>query len=494
MVDVRISQIVRETSASNDDADVIVSQIVRLTSVTVVPAFIRISQIVRLTSVRVFLAERIRLSQLTRLTSVAVPPIGTACLVEPISSGIQSFFGLIDADWIEEVEMETEWLTDVSASKVDLAEDRTIAARRPVRSVKVTLSGMTQKDMNRLAKHLGNLARARNAVPLWQDRCTLQATALSGVDNELFISTAYRRFYSGQHVAVARPDRDQISTFEYAQMTIASVLSDRLVLTSNVSQTLLAGWDVYPMIDCEIVGTSKVGLVSDYYGRTTIQLLEISGCSTLPASSGEDISGDFDYIDSYPVLDVGPNWRDGIQYEISRQMESYQSGRSAGVNASGARAVEVFEFDFGVCTRAAFWKMLKFHDSRRGRGRPFWVLHPQTMWSFMGSGLDYIDVNPFGYANDIPALFSHIAYIQPDGTIGIRPIVTATRETAPARHRIHLNPISVAPPSVIDRVTAAILCREDSDSFKEVWTNEELCTSLQLKCRGLLAEGLVSIG
>lgn len=494
MVDVRFSQLVRETSAQNADAEIVVSQIVRITSIRVVPAFVRISQIVRITSVPVFFTEKVRLSQLVRIVSIPVPALGTACEVAPIN--IESSYTVLpQADWTEPVRMETSWLTDISASKVARAEDRMIAYRRPLRTISAKLSGYDrdgERNSTRLAKTIKRYAHNRNPVPLWQDRRTINAQANSG-QNEIQISTTYRRFYPGQRVGIVKPDGGQINSLDVVFAFIEAVAADRIYLTQNLSVTLEAGWHVYPMIDCDVIPQTQIDLGSDNVASAKVTGLEIAGCMALPASSGEDVSGIFDYIDGYPVLDVVQNWAEGVSYEVRREAESYQSGRTQAVSASGSRAVEIFEMSFGPLTRAQFWDLLQFHDSRRGRARGCWILHPQTMWTFIGSGLDYIDVRAVGYANDIPELFTHVAYIEPDGTIGIRPIVSASVETGPTRHRLHLNAISVAPPSLIDRVTAAVFCREDSDTATEEWATEDICASFSMSFRGLLAEGTVEI-
>lgn len=490
MVDVRTSQIARETSVSNDDTDLVVSQLVREVSMTVVPAFVRISQIVRETSVKVFFTEKLRLSQLVREVSVAVPPLGTACTVEPILIET-SYQTLVRADWSDPVVMETAWLTDVSASKNARAEDRMIAYRRPLRTISALITEVGD-GATRVAKFAHRLAQNRNPVPLWQDRCTINAQANSG-QNEIQITTAYRRFYPGQRIGIARPDGLQIGTVDYVFALIDSVGADRLFLTANLSVTLSAGWDVYPLIDCDIVPSIQIDLPSDEAASARITALEIAGCSTLPASSDEDVSGIYDYIDGYPILDVVQNWATGVSYEVRREAESYQSGRTQAISKSGSREVEIFEMSFGPLTRAEFWNLLMFHDSRRGRGRGLWIIHPQTMWHFIGAGLDYIDVRSVGYANDTPEFFSYVAWQESDGSFGIRPIVSVTNETSPTRQRLHLNAISVTPTTNPVRVTAAVFCREDSDTAKETWATETICASFEMSFRGLLAEGTVEI-
>lgn len=497
MVDVRFSQLTREASVTDTDAETIVSQLVRETSIKVVPTFVRTSQIVREVSVEVFFLE-LFMSQMVRETSVEVAPVGTPCTIEPILLE-SSYPPLIQADWIEPVTMETAWLTDISRSKAALAEDRMIAYRRPLRTITAKVSGATAfgdgLSSTLVNKMLKRLANNRNPLPIWQDRRTINLTATTG-QNEVRIDTLYRRFYPGQRVGIARPDGQQINYLgglDVVFVQIAEVLSDRIVLTADCPVQFDAGWDCYPMIDCDIVPRSTMDLACDAAGRTTITGLEISGCMTLPASSDEDVSTIYDYIDGYPVLDVGPNWIDGVSYDIHREAEPFQSGRTQMISASGARAVEVFNFNFGPVQRADFWDLLRFFDSRRGRAHGCWIIHPQTMWTFVGSGLDYIDVRPIGYANDTPEHFTHVAGEEADGTIWIRPISACTLETGPTRHRIHLDAISVTPTTNPVRVTAAVFCRGESDTAKETWVNEELCIAFELGFRGLLAEGTVEI-
>lgn len=490
MVDVRFSQLVREASETNPDAEVLVSQLVKETSIKVIPVFVRASQIVREVSIEVFFLE-LFLSQMVRETSIPVSLIGTPCTIEPILIE-SSDIALLRANWVDPVVMETSWLTDISRSKAALAEDRMIAYRRPLRTIRATV--MEPGDQaTRVAKYVHLLAHNRNPVPLWQDRRTINLTATTG-QNEIRIDTTNRRFYPGGRVGIARPDGLQIGSLEVVFQQIASVLSDRIVLTANCSAQFEAGWDCYPTIDCDIVPRTKVDLGSDEVASAKLICLEVSGCMTLPASSDEDVSAIFPYIDGYPVLDVMQNWAEGVSYDIHRESESFTSGRTQAISASGSRAVEVFEMEFGPLTRPEFWNLLNFHDSRRGRGLGCWILHPQTMWHFVGSGLDYIDVRPAGYANDIPSYFSHVAGVEADGTIWIRQIVGATVETSPDRHRIHLDAISVTPTTNPARITAAVFCRQDSDTAKETWATEDICERFEMSFRGLLAEGTVEIG
>lgn len=491
MVDVRFSQIVRETSAQNTDAEVLVSQIVRIVSVEVVPSFLRISQVVRIVSGNPPIIDKIRLSQLVRIVSALVPDIGTACEVEPIPSETNQP-ALVRGDWISSVEMETAWLTDVAWSKVEKAEDRTIGARRPVRTIRALCSGLTQREALRVQNYAARLAKNRNPVPLWQDRRTLRSNATG---TTLDVDTRWRRFYRGQHVGIARPDGQQILGKDVLLLTIAAKTDDTITLTSAVPTTLLAGWDVYPMMDCEIVPKVDVHNETDQHASIQVEALELSGCSTLPASCDEaDIDLYYPTYGNYPVLDVDPNWGGGVASDVERAVEAFQSGRGRGISASGERGVPVFQVDFGVVDREGFWKVLCLHDSRAGRGRGVWVVHPQSLWRHVGSGTDYVDIEPDGYSADILEFYDHVAMVEPDGTLTIRPIVSVSEETSPARWRLHLDPLTLAAPSPLARITPAALCRGDSDSLKEVWKNEDVCSELKMAFQGLLREEDISLG
>lgn len=462
-------------------------------------ASVRVSSIARMVSVRVpSILPGVRTASIARMVSVR-NVVNPTCDVLPLSP-VTSLFPFFPANWRERVRMETAWLTDVVGSKESLAEERVGLLQRPLRRSTTTLSGLPREFGSRLSHFFARLTQHRNAYPIYQDQTAVTANSSAAI---LFCDTRWRRFYTGGRVGIVLADYSQIQVsggLEVVFAQIQSVQNTRLNLTANLPTTIPAGALVFPMMDCEMSTEAAVRTLNDAVAEAQFEALEISGCSTLPESSGEDVSAIFDYYLGFPIVRVGlgPNWEDEVPWKIVRDSDKTPSGRSRVLDADGTRGVREFgPLEFGPFPdRASFWDLLQLHDSRRGRQRPLWLVNPQIIWEYISYGVDgtgpYVDVKPYGYNNDVPEFYDYIVLVTTAGNAHLNPIVSSQAMTGPTRWRVRVQNAFTGGLSV-KHTTSAHFVRQANDSLTEEWGSNEICLSARMAYRELLKDEAVSL-
>lgn len=385
---------------------------------------------------------------------------------------------LFPANWIDAVTITTAWQTDSDTSPQSAAEERSILQGRPTRDISVKLTGTNRRLTHRLLMLLARRTHARTPFPLYNEARPVTASS-SG--QELFVDTSWRRFHPGGRVVTYEQAAltTEPKNVQYAQ--IEFVLADRLVLAAPLSPSVPAGAIVMPCIDAEISLSHQLPLVNDAISSLTIAANEVPGRSALPASNALLTPSGFPTHPSpvdgeaLPILDVKPQWKDGLRTGFLRSGERYSSGRSAVVRVDGDRPKTLHDLRFAVCERAEFWRLLKLFDSRRGRARCWWAISPASFFAPVAITTTHVDVERDGNLADITTFVKHVGIVPVIGSPLVRGIASIV-DTGSVFRITFDSAIASLTLDAIERVTIAHLARFDSDAMVENWLNDGVVT------------------
>lgn len=434
--------------------------------------------------------------RVSRQTVEAALRRGSAGPVLPITLGADNELFL--HDWADEVELSSSYSTDISASPVTGAEARRGLIFKPLRSMKLTWRQSSEEfdaadasRLDRLYVLLRRLSDQECAVPLYPDVRQLDAAYLS-TDTTLFFDTTRGRWFEGARVAVVRLNVHG-SYESHSLHLIDSLQSDRIVLDSQLGSVTAAGWAlVLPMIDCHIVMDAQMELETGCLGAVSLSVEEIAGPSQLPPSKADLPSSAQTHL-GIPILDVTPDWSASVRSGRSRAGLSFNSGRARGIAPYADRSRERHELEF-TNERPAFWKLVEFFDTRRGRLRSFWHIDHQQLWTVSGLSTNFIDVVPFGdfadFAEELEG--GQVGLEMADGTFYVRDAVTV--QDVSTNYRITVSPVLPSGLSTADvvRVARARRVRFDSDEMVERWTTAGLA-STRFRIIEVLEEGVVNL-
>lgn len=405
------------------------------------------------------------------MNTTVYPTTITALESTPDSTDLWDISAMFLADWSAGIKVASGWMTDVVASK-DGKESRQGLLGRPRRTIGFSLKAWQAASIGRIRSILARAGMARSLIPLYCDFTKLTSAALATATT-IYCDTTNRRFFVGGYVIIASPTVLSINLTSYEIKQIATVYSDRLVLSTGLSANRAAGSRVYPACETQLNPDTEFRLVTDQVGETYMEFKEIVGKTALPAQQEGDDETGFTTVSGYPVLDFDFAWPD-MQSGFKRSSQTSPIGYDQYFEVYGNRPMSIFHLHFKIQTRDEIFRFFKFWDSRRGRLYPFWLVSPATELNLTSTGTltSTIAVTATGAEKDWD-MRTYLAIVMRDGTIYIRGKNGAVVRAA----GIDTVTLSTNLPSVsasqIRRVTTAYLVRFDSDELTENWVTDE---------------------
>ena len=383
---------------------------------------------------------------------------------------------LLSHNWTATAKMDSSFETDVTISTESSAEERRQLVDRPYRTMQVHFTALTKRDLNLLTMTIQRLSLQRmTPVPVYTDYTKTTASA-SGMS--IPCDTRFRRFFENQRVVIHDWSSRRPGNVEYAQ--IDTLTDTEITLVDPLSGTFPKGSRVYPIMEAEISLGSDMALPSDETLEADMLVREVTGYSAMPRTvqNYEDPDG-FELYQDRPILDLQKDWTDGLRGGYSRDGQQFKSGRAQIAFVSGDRPRFWFEARF-TATRANFWPLLNFFDSRLGRLRAFWVLNPSSAFEPTVLQTNLVRMKPAGDIADWQSFFKQIAIIKKDGTKYLRGVASIVEDSG-----LWVVTFDEAIPSTdladVRRITSAHLVRFQEDGLSEEWLSDGLVrTSLSM--------------
>lgn len=413
--------------------------------------------------------------------------VRTSEVPEPIalleSAGIPINPMVFNHDWSVECEIETRWLTDVTKS-VDQHEDRWVLANRPNRTISMRIVGGSKAESEAI---LQSAVAASNQfgfpVPIYPDGVQVDALGNNGI---VFGNFAHRRFYRGARVAVLDGATDPLKSSESARFaTVENVAPDGLDLIwdQGYSEQVEEGQHIYPCMDVEMSAEASGVALTDGVYAVELKWTEVDGSSTLPASwpfdtrnAEENLAPLCSVIDGFGVFPFEPNWVDEVEITTRRLIDTDRMGRTSVQTPTGEAFLE-FRIPVMGYDRERCWRVARFFDAHRGRGRGFWLEHPMKPWSARTSNQTSVEIDGVGTPEGLAQSYQKVIITCQDGTRHIRPIEWNNQQ--PSGH-FWLGWSTPVPDTIVS-AQPVFLCRFDQDVLTETWSTNEVQPSIDLK-------------
>jgi hypothetical protein len=375
------------------------------------------------------------------------------------------------ANWSQRIQVISEYQTDITQA-LDTNEERLQLVDRPLRTQSVQLSGMNKDQSAELFNLAMRLGKERQILPLYPDRSRLTATA-AAAQKEVQCTTAYRRFHKAQRVMVHDWSASgEIGTVELG--VIDEVLSDRLVLVSNLSNTFDTSSRVYPLLDTEIQLNNRWDLFTRETASGVLRASEIVGHHTLPATVPRDSDGFSATHNGLAIFSPKADWTTGARVGVIREGSSSIVGRGRVINTRGTRPRLEFTQSFTFLSREDWWNLHRFLDARRGRAYPFFYAAPHDLFTPTALTSTTLTVEALRNTEDFEDFIQYLAIKLYDGTIHIRGYTSPITDLGSTWEIDFDTPLLGVSLSDVQSVTSAHKVRNKTDQMVESWLNDEV--------------------
>ena len=385
------------------------------------------------------------------------------------------------ANWAGRVEVTTSWRTDVVGSEGAI-EARMGMRNRPYRNLKFDLAGIHSNDVRQLRAMIARNASARCLTPIYCDQSRITTAAAAGAE-AVACDTRYRRLYQGQRVLLVRynPRGSPVGFIKYFEVRgIVSLTSSSVALDAPLLADYGTDSRVYPLIEGRPQLRGQLGVVTDNKVTLGAEVDESVGTMSLPAAlpaNGLVISMPLVAEMNLPVLDLPMSW-ESMGLGVTRAARVADSGITDVLEMKGPRPMTTSTLSFKQMTRERAWKLKEFFDSRRGRLFPFFLPAPTSdMQILAGSG---------GATWRVPAVTPLVdwqyfpwlaAYNRTNGHVAVSRITGVVRDGSV--DVVTCDPAIPFPVADCRRLTAAMMCRFDTESMTEQWvTDKHMLTQL----------------
>lgn len=383
-------------------------------------------------------------------------------------------------NWAEEIEVETEFRTDVYESQ-SLAESRRGLRSIPLRTIRCSMAAYCEGDAARLAAAINRVSEGRQFFPLFCDS-TIATANLAAADPELYT----KRFFPGQRVIIYSNHSDDAR--EIRQLTFKEIASTGIYFLAGQAE---AGDLIVPLIEVRPSLTQILEGNTDLVFQAELELVEYPGPTALPVQAS--LSPWVSFLpthDSLPVLTLSPDWASSPEVSVVRGGEELALGRSSLVSLRGSRPTWRFRFQYGGFDRVEMLRGRLFFESRLGRLLPFWLPNPLTLFRYDSHTTTSVNIEKDAALGEVSDLFPTIA-IETKSSVYLRS-VSSVVDNGSVWALNFLDALPSIPSSDIVRVTSAHLCRFESDSLVEQWTTDRV-GSMEFVALELLAEGPVQV-
>jgi hypothetical protein len=384
-------------------------------------------------------------------------------------------------NWVNEVEIETSYETDVVRSPDTLAEERRSLYQRPARTLALRWTRQSKEEIYQLRLMLRRMTGENVQIPIYPDVTALNADA-GPSDTTFQITTTNKRFYVGARVLFFRCNetyiqRTDVLTGIITELSAAHIKIDGL----GLGIALTAGVHcVIPLIDCEIHMEPEVTWETAEVGDVELTVRERRGMNSLPPLT-VGLPPGFPHRLGLPVFEIEPNWIRGVVTSYQRHGLEQRIGRRLVPLPDGDRYAQVQSWDLAPILREDWYRVASMFDSRRGRALAFWAIDREFSWTVTNTTSIFIDIAPFGRFVDFNQIWTEqnigAAIVMKDGTIHLMQVNTVSdngsfwRLTAVGGQSIQ-QPIDL---SQIDFFARARISRFDSDALREVWKTNNVC-------------------
>lgn len=376
------------------------------------------------------------------------------------------------ANWIDQVQVSSEYLTDVQTAPETLTEERWALRERPYRKIDVLISGMSQSAAMRLFWTIRRWGQEPFPFPIYSDVSYVTA---DGADSSVWCDTRWRRFYPGGRVVVLREFEADVTQAVYAN--ISEVFEDRLVLDQVVD--VVVDDLVMPCIDAQLVPNSKGVARTDQHFQVAMTVEEYEGPSAVPAITDTPTE---DTYDGHPILGADIEWTGGVGITVVRDGDKISGERAGTFLPDGPSGRFLFALDILEGSREAIWPTLSFFDHRLGRCKAFWLTNPLTLWTATDADTDWIEIAADGLREDIENYLLAVSILMTDGTTVVRYLSSLedhddNGSVPEGSWRLNLDStVSGLSLATIERVSSAHLVRFSKDVLEERWTTNEVCS------------------
>jgi hypothetical protein len=379
--------------------------------------------------------------------------------------------------WESGLSLANAYMTDVTSSPITGAEERRSLRDKPRRTMQARYVNTTRAIIDRLIVNARKLTSTRVPFPLYCDESIGAADSASG-QTSVWCDTTLRRFFVGGRVLIVpHVDGNFVAMDELDTGIIEEIHDDHLVLEGNLSLSFFAGhFSVYPLIDCEIVLRPQVSFETHHTVQWELTVNEILGANTLPATRfGRPLN--MATLEGLPILDFNKdqNFDQGVAVEYVRDGDEYGRGRGKVVDPNDYRYKQVTRWNLLAHTREAVWTVVQFLDWARGRGRSFFAMDEEDLWTPISLDPTFIEIDPLGEFSDFETDLDFIGIEMNDGTIHARRVNTIQDLTTVWRVTTTGDDWPSLDLTDIRRISRVRKSRLVDDEFTEDWRTTEIC-------------------
>jgi hypothetical protein len=392
--------------------------------------------------------------------------------------------------WENGLQLSNAYLTDVTFSPITGAEERRSLRDKPRRTMTAVYMNTSRAVIDRLIVNAKRLTAAQVPFPLYCDESVGTASASAG-QTSVYCDTQHRRFFIGGRVLIVPHTTTNFVALDALDTGIISEIhADHLVLEDNlVLNFTVDTFSVYPLIDCELILRPAIKLVTHHTVQWELAVNELLGANTLPATR-EGRPLDMPILEGLPVLNMNAdqNFGPGVETSYSRDGDEYGRGRGNVVNPNDYRYKQVTSWNLLATTREAAWKVVQFLDWARGRGRAFFAMDEEDLWTPIAADPTFIEIDPLGEFSDFETDFDYVGIEMNDGTIHARAVNTIQDLTSVWRITTTGDDLPTLDVADIRRIARARKSRLVDDEFTENWETLTVC-EFRFKVTEALDEG-----
>lgn len=402
----------------------------------------------------------------------------------------------LPANWVQDIEMETRWLTDITRSKETLSEERRMLATRPVRSLSILLMTTTREETEAMALSYQRFCsfppEQSVPFPLYCDLTYCEKNVeTSGSQKIIWCDTTFRRLFLGQRVMLVHPQNSPSYVDGVAFCTVDAVYPDRLIV-SGLADNFPIGSVVYPCLDASLVFNIPADMETATVAQVTVSVEEAFGMSQLPGLWDHPLSGIFPserqpwrFANYRPFCRFDANWRGKVGVSISSSGTEETVGKGKIFDVYGSRPLHDISFELLDGSRESAWQARRIFDGLRGRGGTLFIPSLRDSWQVLAIDPLYVRISTTRPASEIEAFVDFI-YLQfkpaamPNAVVypEVREVATVNQisvgvvEIGWSEALVGYGDLTVQNVEVCEQ---ALLCHFKRDSFLEAWVTDSVC-------------------
>jgi len=425
-----------------------------------------------------------------RLTRQGIEVLYPRPPASPTPLSLPANYEVFIHSWESGLSLRNAYLTDVTFSPFVGSEERRSLRDKPRRTMSAVYMNATRAIIDRLIVNAKKLTSTQVPFPLYCDESVGTADSASG-QTSVWCDTTHRRLFPGGRVLIVpHVTGNFVPMDELDTGIIDTIADDHLVLEDNLNLSFTEGhFSVYPLIDCEIVLRPTVTFQTHHVVTWTLEVSEILGANTLPATRyGAPL--DLATLEGLPILNFNheQNFESGVEISYARDGSEFGRGRGNVVDPNDYRYKQVTQWQFLMTTRADAWRVIQFLDWARGRGRSFFAMDEEDLWTPIALDPTFIEIDPLGEFSDFEADLDYIAIELNDGTVHARRVNTIQDLTSVWRITTSGDDWPALSLTDVRRIARIRKSRMVDDEFEEDWQTLEVC-KFRFKITETLGEG-----